>query len=77
MNTQIESLVEQARRLSAEDQAVLAETLYEMVNPTDPEWEAAWAKECAERLEAYQSGEIEAVDSDEAMAILRKKHGLK
>lgn len=76
MTAQIESLVAQARQLSAEEQAVLAETLYEMVNPTDPEWEAAWARECKERLAAYDSGEIEAVDSDEAMALLRKKHGL-
>ncbi|MCR4304051.1 MAG: addiction module protein [Gallionella sp.] len=77
MNTQIESLVEQARGLSPEEQAILAETLYEMVNPTDPEWETAWAKECEDRLKAYQRGEIEAIDSDEAMALLRKKHGLK
>lgn len=76
MTAQIESLVAQARQLSAEEQAVLAETLYEMVNPTDPEWEAAWTRECQERLAAYDSGEIEAVDSDEAMALLRKKHGL-
>jgi len=39
--------------------------------------EAAWAKECEDRLAAYQRGEIKAVDSDEAMAFLRKKHGLK
>lgn len=77
MNTQIESLVEQARGLSPEEQAILAETLYEMVNPTDPEWEAAWAKECEGRLAAYQRGEIKATDSDEAMALLSKKHGLK
>ncbi|MDO8292015.1 MAG: addiction module protein [Gallionella sp.] len=77
MNTQIESLVEQAKGLSPEEQAILAEALYEMVNPPDPEWEAAWAKECEGRLAAYQRGEIEAVDSDEAMAFLRKKHGLK
>ena len=77
MNTQIELLVEQARGLSPEEQAVLAETLYEMVNPPDPEWEAAWDKECEDRLAAYQKGEIKAMDSDEAMEFLRKKHGLK
>ncbi|MDH4286857.1 MAG: addiction module protein [Gallionella sp.] len=77
MNTQIESLVKQARNLSPEEQAILAETLYEMINPPDPAWEEAWAKECESRLAAYQKGEIESVDSDEAMAFLRKKHGLK
>ncbi len=77
MNTRIDSLVEQAKGLAPAEQAALAEALYEMVNPPDPEWEAAWAKECADRLAAYQSGEIKAVDSDEAMAFLRKKHGLK
>jgi len=77
MNTQIESLVEQARKLSPEEQAILAETLYEMVNPPNQEWEAAWVKECEDRLAAYQRGEIKAVDSDEAMTFLRKKHSLK
>lgn len=77
MNTQIELLVEQARGLSPEEQAVLAETLYEMVNPPDPEWETAWNKECEDRLAAYQKGEIRAMDSGEAMEFLRKKHGLK
>lgn len=77
MNTQIESLVNQAKGLTPEEQAILAETLYEMVNPTDPEWEAAWAKECEDRLQAYQRGEIKTIDSEEAMALLRKKYSLK
>lgn len=77
MNTRIDTLVEQAKGLSPAEQAALAEALYELVNPSDPEWEAAWAKECADRLAAYKNGQVEAVDSDEAMAFLRKKHGLK
>lgn len=77
MNTRIDILVEQAKGLTPAEQAVLAEALYEMVNPPDPEWEAAWVKECEDRLAAYQRGEIKAVDSDEAMTFLRKKHSLK
>ncbi|MDD5059037.1 MAG: addiction module protein [Sideroxydans sp.] len=77
MNTQVESLVKQARSLSPEDQAVLTEALYEMVNPTDPEWESAWNLECKNRLEAYQRGEIKALDSAEAMQLMSNKYGLK
>jgi len=77
MNTRIDTLVEQAKELTPAEQAALAEALYEMVNPPDPEWEAAWTKECEDRLAAYQRGEIKALDSDEAMAFLRKKHGLR
>lgn len=77
MNSRIESLVEQAKRLSTEEQAILAETLYEMVNPPDPALEAAWTTECEDRLAAYRRGEIKAIDSAEAMEFLCAKHSLK
>ena len=77
MNVRVVTLVEQAKELTPAEQAALAKALYEMVNPTDPEWETAWAKECEDRLAAYQRGEITAVDSEEAMSFLCKKHGLK
>lgn len=74
MNTRIEELVRQASTLTAEEQAILAEKLYEMVNPPDPEWESAWEREAEDRLAAYERGEMTA--SEDAMERLRKKHGL-
>jgi len=72
MNTRVQALVEQARRLPPEEQATLLSVLYELVTPPDPAWEAAWVSESLDRLAAYRRGELEAVDSDEAMAGLRK-----
>ena len=46
MGTRIEDLVQQAKSLTAEEQAILAEKLYEMVNPPDSAWESAWVREC-------------------------------
>ncbi len=43
----------------------------------DPEWEAAWVKECERRLEAYRRGEIEAVDAEVMHARISEKYGLK
>jgi hypothetical protein len=77
MNSRVEALVEQARQLPPEERVVLADALHAMVNPPDPAWEEAWAKECQDRLAAYDRGEMEAVDHDEAMASLKLKYRLK
>ena len=77
MNGRVEAVLEQAKQLSHEEQAALADAMHELVNPPDPDWEAAWVKECQDRLAAYERGEMEAYDSDEVMARLRKKFGLK
>lgn len=77
MNGRVEAVLEQAKQLSREEQAALADAMHELVSPTDPDWEAAWVKECQDRLAAYERGEMEAYDSDEVMARLRKKFGLK
>ncbi|WP_295391141.1 addiction module protein [uncultured Thiodictyon sp.] len=76
MNSRIHNLVERARRLAPAEQAALLSALHDMVAPPDPAWEAAWVNESLDRLAAYGRRELEAVDSDEAMAQLRKKHGL-
>jgi len=74
MNARVETLIEQARRLSAEEQLVLAEVVYEMAAPRDPEWLAAWQGECERRLTAYDRGEVEAGDFDLLLDSLRKKY---
>jgi hypothetical protein len=37
MNAHVESLIEQVRELSAEEQLMLAEVVYEMATPRDPD----------------------------------------
>jgi hypothetical protein len=74
MNTRIHDLVERARQLPPEEQATSLSALHDMVAPPAPAWEAAWVSESLDRLAAYRRGELEAVDSDEAIADLGKKH---
>lgn len=74
MDRRVATLLEQAKRLPKEDQSILAEAMYELVNPPDPEWEAAWLKECQDRLAAYDRGEMKAHDFDEVIARLRGKY---
>jgi len=59
-----------------EEQAILSERLYEMLSPSDPEWEAEWIAECQDRVTAIERGEMDLLDSDEVMERLRGKHGL-
>ncbi|WP_295436949.1 hypothetical protein [uncultured Thiodictyon sp.] len=75
MNTRIQDLVDRARQLPPEE-ATLLSALHDLVTPPDPAWEAAWASESLDRLEAHRRGDLAAVDSDDAMAELQRKHGL-
>lgn len=77
MKMSVPDMVAQARQLPAEEQAALLAALHELVAPPGPDWEATWAQECQDRLAAYQRGEMDALDSDEAMAALRRKHRVK
>lgn len=74
MNQRVTTLLEQAKSLPKEDQSLLAEAMYELVNPPDPLWESAWLKECQDRLAAYERGEMKAHDFDEVIARLRNKY---
>ena len=77
MKTSVPDMLAQAKQLPAEEQAALLAALHELVVPLGPDWEAAWAHEGQDRLAAYRRGEMEALDSDEVMAALRRKHGVK
>jgi len=73
MNTQIEAMVEQAKALSHEDRLELLDALNELIPPPDAVWQTDWARECDDRLAAYEQGKIEAEDFDVVMAKLRKE----
>jgi hypothetical protein len=76
MTSSVDTVLAEARKLAPQDQAALLYSLHELVAPADPNWEAAWDQECADRLAAYRRGEIEAIDSEQAMMELRRKHAL-
>ncbi len=76
MNTRVQDLVTQASRLPPDDQAALLAALHDLIVIPDPGWEAAWVDESLDRLDGHRRGVLESVDSDEAMAVLRKKHDL-
>ena len=73
MNHPIDNLLEQAKKLSPEERAALIDALHDLHAPLDPEWEAAWIKECEARLAALDSGEMQTYDFDEVMAEARAR----
>ncbi len=73
MNARVEALIEQARELSREERVAVLDALQELVTPPDAAWEAAWAKECEDRLAAFERGEIEAEEFDVVMERMREE----
>ena len=73
MNTAVGSLLEQAKKLSAEERTALIDALHDISAPPDPAWEAAWVKECEDRMAALDSGEMQVFDFDEVLAQARAR----
>lgn len=68
-------LAEQAAQLPPTDRVELVEDILSTLTESDPDWDAAWAREAEERLAAYDRGEMEAFDFDQTLAKLRIKYG--
>ena len=73
MNHPVDDLLEQARKLSTAERAALIDALYDLYAPPDPEWEAAWIRECEDRLAALDRGEMPTYNFDEVMAEARAR----
>ena len=73
MNHPIDNLLEQAKKLSADERAALIDALDDLNAPPDPQWEAAWIRECEDRLAALGRGEMQTYDGDEVMAEARAR----
>ena len=65
MQEQTKQILEQALKLSPEEQHELAEHLLMNEYPLDPAIEAAWVKEAESRLRAVEKGELELVDYED------------
>ena len=73
MNAKTKALIDEARKLSPEEQIKLIEELQRGLVPVDPEIERAWAEEARSRLDAYRRGEIEAIPFEDVIANLSKR----
>lgn len=65
MAASAKSILAQALKLPANDRAALVENLILSLDKPDTSLDAEWLKEAEDRLAAYRSGELAAVDADE------------
>jgi len=72
ITTPLEEIEAMAPQLPASDRSHLAERLLESLTEDD-EILAAWVEEAERRADAFESGEIEAVDFDDAIAQTRAR----
>ena len=64
-----------ALKLDEFQRALLADRLLNSIIPVSPNLRESWVAESEDRLNAYQSGEISAVDGPQAMAGLKARFG--
>ena len=73
MSEELKELERQARALSAEERAQLAERLLESLREAPiADIEAAWEREIESRAAAYDRGELETVSAEEVFAEARR-----
>jgi len=65
MSATSEQILEQALALSIAERAELVERLLDTFLPIDPKLDQLWIKEAHDRLDAYDRGELDAVDAEE------------
>jgi len=72
MSLSLHQIEEQARSLSAEDRAKLAEFMLESLHTSVEEIEAAWSEEIALRIDAFEKGDISAYSAEQVFAEARQ-----
>jgi len=73
MSDTLKELEKQARSLTAEERAQLAELLLESLQDAPlAEIEAAWDREIEERAAAYDRGELQAISAEDVFAEARR-----
>ena len=73
MAASTKTLLRQALELPANDRAALIEGLIVSLDKPDPAVDALWLKEAESRMDAYRSGELDAVDADQVFAELGRQ----
>jgi putative addiction module component (TIGR02574 family) len=72
MSASLKTIEEQARTLSAEERAELAESMLESLHTPLSEIEAAWAEEIEQRVAAFDRGEIPSYPAEDVFAEARR-----
>lgn len=71
MSSSLKHIEEQARALSAEERAKLAESMLESLHAPVTEVEAAWADEIERRVASFDRGEVLAYEAEDVFAEAR------
>lgn len=73
MSALLDELSKKAQTLTVEERAQLAQELLESVErKSDPELQAAWKAEIADRVTKYERGEAKLVPAEEVFAAARR-----
>lgn len=72
MSASLKQIEEQARALTAEERAKLAESMLESLHSPLSEIEAAWAEEIEQRVAAFDRGEIPFYAAEDVFAEARR-----
>jgi putative addiction module component (TIGR02574 family) len=73
MHDPVADLVKRGRSLPTEERERLVDQLLESLNePAAAELDAAWESEIQRRLDAYDRGDVQAVDAEEVFAKARR-----
>lgn len=73
MAVSLEEIEQQARSLTAEERAKLAETMLESLHaPIATDIESAWAREIEDRVAAFDRGETPAYAAEDVFAEARR-----
>ena len=73
MSTLLDELSKKAQTLTIEERAQLAQELLESVErDADPDVQAAWEAEIADRVAKYERGEAKLIPAEEVFAAARR-----
>lgn len=72
MSASLKQIEEQARALSAEERAKLAESMLESLHTPVSDVEAAWEEEIERRVAAFDRGEIPSYSAEDVFAEARR-----
>lgn len=72
MSASLKQIEEQAKALSAEDRAKLAQAMLESLHAPVSEVEAAWAEEIERRVAAFDRGEMPTYAAEDVFAEARR-----
>jgi Putative addiction module component len=66
-------ILQSARKLRADEQLKLIDSLFEMIDEPDLAISAAWAVEAQDRLRAFENGNLNAAPIQDLLAQLRSQ----